>query len=177
MLTAEELDRLEAVARAATPGPWHQGSGDHFARDVRSSAGDSMAWCGMFPARAAAANARHIATCNPQTILALVEMARRAQAAETELDGLRERGADHIAELTELLAAERIRAGAAEQLATALQEQLHELLDGAQDRARVAAGLAEFNRWRRDGDGPQPDPREIGELIDKAVQLLGGGNG
>jgi hypothetical protein len=77
MLTAEELDRLEALAHKATPGPYHIGSGDHWAREVRSQA-TAVAWCGAFPVSEAHANARHIAACDPQTILALVEMARRA---------------------------------------------------------------------------------------------------
>lgn len=46
-------------------------------------------------------NEAFVLAAHPQTILALVEMARRAEAAETELDGLRERSADHISELTE----------------------------------------------------------------------------
>lgn len=38
----------------------------------------------------------------------------------------------------------------------------------------VAAKLRQFNEWRRRGrdDIPQPDPREIGEAIDAAVEMI-----
>lgn len=32
--------------------------------------------------------------------------------------------------------------------------------------------LREFNAWRRGADGPQPNPTEIGELIDSAADRL-----
>jgi len=32
--------------------------------------------------------------------------------------------------------------------------------------------LREYNAWRRGGDGPQPDPTELGELIDSAADRL-----
>ena len=32
--------------------------------------------------------------------------------------------------------------------------------------------LREYNAWRRGGDGPQPDPTEIGELIESAAARL-----
>ncbi|HML83331.1 MAG TPA: hypothetical protein PKE37_16375 [Thiomonas arsenitoxydans] len=39
--------------------------------------------------------------------------------------------------------------------------------------AEVAAKLRAFNEWRRsDEDIPQPDPREIGEAIDAAVDMI-----
>lgn len=38
----------------------------------------------------------------------------------------------------------------------------------------VAATLRQFNEWRRgDDDIEQPDPREIGEAIDAAVEMIG----
>ena len=37
----------------------------------------------------------------------------------------------------------------------------------------TAAILRQFNEWRRgDEDIPQPDPREIGEAIDAAVEMI-----
>ena len=39
--------------------------------------------------------------------------------------------------------------------------------------AETAAFLRQFNKWRRgDEDIPQPDPREIGEVIDAAVEMI-----
>ena len=36
----------------------------------------------------------------------------------------------------------------------------------------TAAKLRQFNDWRRGADIPQPDPREIGEAIDAAVEMI-----
>ena len=36
----------------------------------------------------------------------------------------------------------------------------------------TAAILRQLNEWRRGGDIPQPDPREIGEAIDAAVEMI-----
>ena len=39
--------------------------------------------------------------------------------------------------------------------------------------AETTAILRQFNEWRRgDEDVPQPDPREIGEAIDAAVEMI-----
>ena len=40
--------------------------------------------------------------------------------------------------------------------------------------AEVAATLRQFNGWRRDFEDKveQPDPREIGEAIDAAVEMI-----
>lgn len=39
--------------------------------------------------------------------------------------------------------------------------------------AEVAAKLRAFNEWRRgDEDIPQPDPREICEAIDAAIEMI-----
>ena len=40
--------------------------------------------------------------------------------------------------------------------------------------SEVAATLRQFNGWRRDFDDKfeQPDPREIGEAIDAAVEMI-----
>ena len=36
--------------------------------------------------------------------------------------------------------------------------------------------LTEFNHWRRGADMPQPDPKVIGQAIDKAIEVLQNGN-
>lgn len=36
----------------------------------------------------------------------------------------------------------------------------------------VAAKLRQFNVWRRGGDIEQPDPREFGEAIDAAIEMV-----
>jgi hypothetical protein len=33
------------------------------------------------------------------------------------------------------------------------------------------AALRAYNRWRRGGKGPQPDPRDLGNLIDWAIRV------
>lgn len=38
--------------------------------------------------------------------------------------------------------------------------------------AEVAAKLRKFNIWRRGGAIDQPDPREFGESIDAAVEMI-----
>ena len=39
--------------------------------------------------------------------------------------------------------------------------------------SEVTTILRQFNEWRRgDEDVPQPDPREIGEAIDAAVEMI-----
>ena len=39
--------------------------------------------------------------------------------------------------------------------------------------AETAAILRQFNEWRRGDEGiPQPDPREIGDAIDAAVEMI-----
>lgn len=127
MLTAEELDRLEAVAREATPGPWITDSALKplmvYSTGLMWDVYDEGVPAGQTPSFVcncgeSSETQRHIAACDPQTILALVEMARRMQVAETELDGLRERSADHIAELTAERDELRKRAEVAEEDAT-----------------------------------------------------------
>lgn len=38
--------------------------------------------------------------------------------------------------------------------------------------AAVAAGLRRYNEWRRGADIKPPNPAEVGELIDAAVEVL-----
>ena len=38
--------------------------------------------------------------------------------------------------------------------------------------SEVTTILRQFNEWRRGADVPQPNPREIGEAIDAAVEVI-----
>ena len=38
--------------------------------------------------------------------------------------------------------------------------------------AETTTILRQFNEWRRGADVPQPKPREIGEAIDAAVEMI-----
>lgn len=40
------------------------------------------------------------------------------------------------------------------------------------NRNDVIEMLLEYNNWRRGGDGEQPDPKEVGEVIDRAIDLI-----
>lgn len=82
-----DLERLEAMARAATPGPWWVEEGSCILANTTNA--NSPAWCiGQTQAedwRQADANAAHIAAFDPPTILALLA---RLQAAEREVHRL-----------------------------------------------------------------------------------------
>lgn len=39
-------------------------------------------------------------------------------------------------------------------------------------REEIADYLAEYNKWRKGGDGPQPEPKELGEYIQYAIEEL-----
>ena len=75
-----DLDALEAVARAATPGPWHQGAhyigagGEPY--DPEAVVGQASILC----------DAEHIAAFDPPTVRALIT---RLREAERERDGAR----------------------------------------------------------------------------------------
>ena len=86
-----DLDAMEAVAQAATPGAW-----EHVRAPFRDTAGHSIkqeskvlalvGWEREEPVRAPA-DAAHIATFDPPTVLALIERLRTAEA-ERESDRL-----------------------------------------------------------------------------------------
>ena len=77
-----DLDALEAVARAATPGPWHQGAhyigagGEPY--DPEAFVGQASILC----------DAEHIAAFDPPTVLALIAKLREAEAVIEEVDDL-----------------------------------------------------------------------------------------
>lgn len=74
-----DLDALEAVARAATPGPWHQGAhyigagGEPY--DPDAVVGQASILC----------DAEHIATFDPPTVRALITRLREAERHNVQL--------------------------------------------------------------------------------------------
>lgn len=83
-MTKEQLDHLEAVAKAATPGPWtvaedlegyvYAGDGETVAMDEREGVAD----------------VEHIATFDPPTALALIARVRELEAALDKALGYRQ---------------------------------------------------------------------------------------
>ena len=115
------LDALEAVARAATPGPWtinwetdeyHAGMPDKWALSINGPEASDFA-------DLAAADAEHMATFDPPTVLALIAKLREAEAE------MHARELHHFEE-------EKLRAEAEAKLREAEQER---------DEARWAAGI------------------------------------
>ena len=101
-----DLDALEKVARKATPGPWRSGSA-RFGYDVTETPyvepeGGLYNVAQMYNAHFAMPDARHVATFNPVTALALIARIRELEAhvsgadivklaeCEKKLDAVRE---------------------------------------------------------------------------------------
>ena len=83
--TTDELLRRIAIAKAATPGPWHTGTGDHWSREVRSKT-SSPAWCGTLHHIQARDDALHIAASDPTTVIGdLEELLALREAATPKL--------------------------------------------------------------------------------------------
>lgn len=83
-----DVDRLEALARAATPGPWaYQENSDAYTHIIRPAAnpGRIIASGAQTSAAEGEANGRLIAACNPAAVLALIALARRAQPEGEDL--------------------------------------------------------------------------------------------
>lgn len=72
-----DLDVLEAVARAATPGPWRAATD----ASVKSYEPGHWGVTGPCLSRRRAANAAHIATFDPPTCLAMIQTQRELVAA------------------------------------------------------------------------------------------------
>jgi hypothetical protein len=92
-LTPEALDRLEAAAKAATPGPWHPRETSLLKAKVfvfvkDSGRGDIASIADRIEGPRAVWNATHIAAFDPETVLALLSMARRTVEAEADRDSL-----------------------------------------------------------------------------------------
>lgn len=84
------LDELERLAEAATPGPWKQEySGGHYAESVTAAKPRggtiTVARIGSGPKRRAD-DAAHIAACSPDAILRLLAVVRAADAMELRCD-------------------------------------------------------------------------------------------
>ena len=87
-MSDHELDAMEAVAQAATPGPWQVLDSIHgdpivhqVGRGYLSGGGVATAFHGEDYGRTVAA---HIATFDPPTVLALIERLRKAEAERDE---------------------------------------------------------------------------------------------
>jgi hypothetical protein len=81
-LELPDLDHLEALARAATPGPWaYQEDSDVYTHIVRpaQSPGRIVHHYSQDTSGVVEANARFTAGANPAAVLALIALARRAQ--------------------------------------------------------------------------------------------------
>lgn len=90
-LTAAELEKLEALATAATPGPWdhfhHEAIGHKHVQDINAITKDGreqiVAWSGFDSAQAAEkqrkANAAYIAAVNPSMLLRLLDQVRQQE--------------------------------------------------------------------------------------------------
>lgn len=93
MTTEIDLNELEAIARAATPGHWHWEEDKLMAGkdyilwpdnvlnsvdDVPFSWAERLGSCGETTELAAESNAALIAAMNPETVLAMIALARRA---------------------------------------------------------------------------------------------------
>ncbi len=77
-LTAEELERLETLAKAATPGPWKVRKSLHGNKYKTVQFDKGPQETSMYTtSELEPADARHIATFSPSTILELIALARR----------------------------------------------------------------------------------------------------
>lgn len=76
-----DIDKLKALAKAATPGPW-QADGDDVIPDPNRAEG-IIAWCDF--AQKDQRDAQYIAAAYPATILALIERVREAKAERNAL--------------------------------------------------------------------------------------------
>jgi hypothetical protein len=84
-----DLDKLEALARAATPGPWaYQEDSDAYTHIIRpvASPGWIIASATQTSKPEGEANGRWIAAANPATILSLIDLTRRASASQISKD-------------------------------------------------------------------------------------------
>ena len=78
-LTPTKLDELERLAKAATPGPWHQWEKEWIVGPIPSSDPEEDANEGVAytVGDRQSEDAAHIAAANPQTILTLIAEIRR----------------------------------------------------------------------------------------------------
>jgi hypothetical protein len=86
-----DLEELERLATAATPGPWHRGQGPHWAREVRGSTGRGVAWCGSQGYEADAAFIAAAGEAVPALCAELRGARERIAELEADVDALRSR--------------------------------------------------------------------------------------
>ena len=81
MITPADLDRLEALARAATPGPWHRGQTGNFRiyglDGIGQQSGPIFETLPRYHPGDRIANAAFITEFNPSTVLRLIAECRR----------------------------------------------------------------------------------------------------
>ena len=87
-LTGLDLDALEAVARAATPGPWNYRQTVLGMVSTTVSAGDGSHVAYPSVCHALPENATHIATFDPPTVLALIARVREEQQKRAEAEAV-----------------------------------------------------------------------------------------
>lgn len=73
-----DLNKLELLAKAATPGPWYEGKHGYILGPATRSSG-LMDICNVFNAEER--NLPYIVAANPTTILELINEIRRLEAA------------------------------------------------------------------------------------------------
>lgn len=86
-MTTEELDALEAMAKAATPGSWEwaqPGYPDDLSLVLRAANGTEIL---RFNSTSHEVNTAYIAACDPTTVLALIAEARAAARLRTAMEG------------------------------------------------------------------------------------------
>ena len=100
MTNALDLDALDNVAKAATPGPWTtekpklDGDGWPIGVAVAATPGKQMIYANPHGGSYPAADCRFIATFDPPIVLALIERVRAAEAETLEQARLNGMGAE-----------------------------------------------------------------------------------
>lgn len=121
------LNELRKVAEAATPGPWEVADEGYDERYVYDSAAGQMCWTPDLPGHWSLADATHIATFDPSTVLALLDRV-------AELEAKVERLAAHDAEVARQAEARALREAA---------DQLTEIADDYDTCSELHAALRE----------------------------------
>ena len=69
------INELEKLAKAATPGPWRQSEHEHLKDCIMTHGSNPVIYCDEVPIMALE-DAAYVAAANPQTILAMIELMR-----------------------------------------------------------------------------------------------------
>lgn len=90
-LDAAQLDKLEALARAATPGPWMRLFGERTVYDRMEDGcrGNTIVRADTSYSSQDAANLDFIAAANPATVLQLIQLARRTTSGNDACAAMR----------------------------------------------------------------------------------------